>query len=160
MFRSDLAAALVFVLPGVSIAAPGELPHSGCLLAASGDAINDAVTMEFSPYPCAACRVAPPWSETETVQLSGGCHTTVLGDQNTLSERDGSGTSWWLDIAVDGVTLGPRTPMGSVPMAMSVSGPLRAMSVNSSERDALTARPGQVIFNSSLGALQVFEGTA
>ncbi len=142
-----------------ALAAPTELPHSGRMLSAAGDPLTGDITLEFRLYTQASGGTAV-WTESDTVRMEDGYYSTLLGDSSTLTALDWTGSSFWLGITpAGGAEFGARSPIGAVPLAMNLSGPTTATVVTTAERDALAPALGQLIYNSTLSTVQVYDGS-
>jgi hypothetical protein len=98
-----------------------------------------------------------------------GYYSTVLGDGGCdLSALDWQETTYWSGVRVGspGTEMLPRTELHAVPMAIasqsapnSDGGPI-SPDFTTSERNGLgDLVPGQIIYNSTLGELQMYTGT-
>ena len=108
---------------------PGPLPsfcfnYQGKLTTTAGQPIPDgAHQVAFGLFPVDTGGAAL-WSTTKSVQTAGGIFSVTLGPVSGQSFFDYGygplsvlGDNRWLEIAVDGGTLSPRTKLASVPYA-------------------------------------------
>lgn len=113
------------VLPAVAVAqVPQWLTYQGRLLKAGGtEPETGAKRLGFAIFD-AATGGAALWSESQTLGLTDGYYSALLGGQVPLSAA-ALGGDRWLEISVDNTPLAPRQSIGSVPFALvasSVSG--------------------------------------
>lgn len=149
----------VLTLLATAVAAPGTLTHQGRLVDALGNPVEGSVELTVALYASAAA-TTPVWSETETVTTAQGYFSTTLGDTNPLGTLDFAGTSYWVGTTITGQgEMSPRTPLASVPSAMSLAGGFRPTPVTTAERDALEAAPGTLVYNTDLDQVQVASTT-
>jgi hypothetical protein len=158
MTRLGLVASFVWGASALA-APPSTLVHQGRLVGPAGGPLQGPTTLVLSLY-TQASGGSPVWTETESATLVDGYFTATLGDQSSLGALDFGGSSYWVEVAIQGgAALSPRAPLRAVPVAMALAGPYRPTPMTTTERDALTAEPGMLIFNSSVGELQTYDGT-
>ena len=114
MFRS----ALLMLLPAVALAAPVEMVHQGRLLDAAGSPVNGTrvVVVRLTADPTGDTSL---WSEPQTVRFEDGYYSVVLGSDgsNPLDSDLFTNTPPYVEVALDGAVLEPRTRLHSVPYA-------------------------------------------
>ncbi len=117
---AEATAAPTAALPLVGAGlAPREIPYQG-VLTQSGAPVTTSTSVAFSLYETASGGSAV-WSETQTVTPdAGGGFAVRLGTVTALNV--GIGGALWLQVSAGGTALGPRTPLGSVPYALSLYG--------------------------------------
>ena len=112
------------LLSQTALAVPGQFTHQGRLLDADGMALEDEATITF--------RIADAesggtnlWEETQTVSLTNGFYSAILGadeDDNPLDIEVLSQAPVWLELQLDGEgAMFPRSPVHSVPYAAIAS---------------------------------------
>ena len=115
-----LATLTALLLSQTALAVPGQFTHQGRLLDADGMALEDEATITF--------RIADAesggtnlWEETQTVSLTNGFYSAILGadeDGNPLDIEVLSQAPVWLELQLDGEgAMFPRSPVHSVPYA-------------------------------------------
>ena len=109
------------VLCGTAVTAaaqvPGTVPFTGRVSDASGP-IDGSVSLSFSIFDASSGGVAA-WSESyPAATASQGLVFIDLGSQTTLDAAVFDSGVKYLGITVNGTTLTPRLPMGSVPYAI------------------------------------------
>lgn len=123
MCRS-LLTLLVVLSSGALAQVPQRLSCQGRLLKAGGTEPETGVKRIGFAIFDAATGGAALWSESQTLGLTEGYYSALLGAQVPLSAAVLGGDRW-LETSVDNTPLAPRQPMGSVPFALvanSVSG--------------------------------------
>jgi hypothetical protein len=112
------------LLSQTALAVPGQFTHQGRLLDVDGMALEDEATITF--------RIADAesggtnlWEETQTVSLTNGFYSAILGadeDDNPLDIEVLSQAPVWLELQLDGEgAMFPRSPVHSVPYAAMAS---------------------------------------
>lgn len=98
---------------------PQVLPYQGFLARANGTPVEGNVTLTFNLY-ANNQDVEPQWTEThENVIVQDGVFYVYLGQEVTLLDYFGDGTTKYLGIAVnDDPEAEPRQNIGSVPYAL------------------------------------------
>lgn len=111
-----LVSALVLALAAAAAAVPSTMSYQGLLRDAVGDPVPDgAYHLTFSLW-TQDIGGALLWSEIQTVHVSDGVFSVVLGTVTPLTLDFGS--QYWLGIAVGGdPEMTPRTPLTSAPYA-------------------------------------------
>ena len=119
MTRSLLALTLTVVVAASAAAqAPRLIPYQGVLLE-DGSPVTASTSVEFSLHD-AATGGTEVWDETQTVDPDDqGRFDVLLGETEDLPPF---GEPLWLEVAVGGTTLGPRTPLGAAPYALGLFG--------------------------------------
>lgn len=112
-----LVPALLLLLPRLGEAAPVQLTHQARLAAADGVPLNGAATIGVTLW-SAASGGAQVWGDVFTgVPVADGYFTVRLGSGAPLDSADLLGGDRYVQIAVDGLTLGQRTQLVDVPYA-------------------------------------------
>ncbi len=129
-----LAAALL--LASTSFAqVPPKVGYQGRLLMADGSPESGSHKLTFTLFD-AATAGSPLWTEDQTLALSDGYYSAVLGDVTPLDLTAFNGSERFLEIAVDNVALSPRQRIDAVPYALVATnlkgGTVEATSVDSS----------------------------
>jgi len=109
---------LLVLVPGLALAVPPTLSHSGRLLDPAGQPVNGEGPAQFTLYDAADSSGEVLWSETDDVVFADGYFSTVLGDDIPFADTVFDGSTRWLGITLDGVELSPRTPIHAVPYAV------------------------------------------
>lgn len=103
--------------------APGTMTHQGYLVE-SGEPISGTVNLEFGLYSTSSGG-SPLWEETHnTVQISGGYYTVLLGNTSPLDASLFSDPTRYLQVSVDtgsGFVDLPRQAITSVPFAFQAA---------------------------------------
>jgi len=97
---------------------PPLVGFQGRLLRADGTAASGTAGVAFSVFD-AATGGSPLWTETQTLGLSDGYYSTLLGLVNAVPAGLFDGASRWLEIAVGGEVLAPRQRVGAAPFALA-----------------------------------------
>lgn len=117
-----LLLAVMLLAPSVALSqAPPSLGYHGRLLRTDGTAVTGVVSISFELF-ADASNGAPGtglWSETQSLALTDGFYSTVLGSQKPIAPSLFEQSSRYLEVAVEGVPLRPRLQMASVPYALS-----------------------------------------
>ncbi|MFT6820451.1 MAG: hypothetical protein ACJATT_004279 [Myxococcota bacterium] len=105
------------LLPAIAQAAPESFVHNGRVLDAFGGPLQGEHTLGFSAHagPGTSDNL---WDESETVVLADGYYSVVLGDETPFPGTLWDGAVRWLQVAVDGDVLGPRSPVHGMPYAL------------------------------------------
>jgi len=116
---------LLFAITATSVAAtPVQITHQGRLLDAAGGVINGPHDLRISLHD-AASGGAEVWTESfAQYPVENGVYSVVLGAAGTLP-HDLFDSPMWVQIDVDTVPMGARSPLTSVPSAASVNGRVR-----------------------------------
>lgn len=113
-------ATLVCLLPAASVAQPAQstqrVGYQGRLLRPDGAPETGPKQFRFAIFD-AAEGGAVKWSEEQTLALSDGYYSAMLGAEIPLAATVFGGGDRWLEISVGGTALTPRQPIGSVPYA-------------------------------------------
>jgi len=121
MIHRSALAALLFTLPGMAWAIPGQLSHQGRLMDSSDVPIEGEHTLMFTIYD-SEDGGAVLWQETLDVEFSNGYYSTTLGadEEGDPLDTDVLGQHpVFLGMAVDGGDdLEPRHEILSVPYAV------------------------------------------
>ncbi len=102
----------------ISAAVPSTISYQGKLADAAGQPVPDGnYLMDFAIYSMKTGGVLI-WQETgRRVAVAGGVFTVMLGETQPLPEA-GLPKGGWLQVAVAGVALSPRTELVSAPYAL------------------------------------------
>ena len=153
--------ALALLTSTSALAAPGTLLQQGRVVDALGDPVSGSKTLVFTLHTQLEGGSGAVWTEQDGVVLEDGYYSTTLGDGTSLTALDFAATSYWLEIAeFNGPVFSPRTPLASVPSALSLVGGFRPPPVTTSERDALSVSAGTLVYNTSLNQIQMYNGTS
>ena len=138
-----LIGSLLIIIPTLSIQAqiPRTLSYQGILTDDSGTPLSDGqYTMLFALYNSAIGGTAI-WSETKSLQLSGGLFSTYLGDQTEFGNDIQFNQPYWVGITVGaGPEMTDRIPLTSVGYSF------RALKADSAE---------SIVSNANLNILSV-----
>jgi hypothetical protein len=115
------------LLPSVAAAAsPVTLVHQGRLLDTTGAPINASATITVSLWDHATdpgLTHRKHYENFVAVPLQDGYFTVRLGVSGDLDSDEVAAASW-VEVAVDGSPIGPRTPISEVPKAANAAGGL------------------------------------
>jgi len=111
-------AAACLCAPLQSSAVPRLLGYQGRLLRADDTAATGTASVTFAVY-AAESGGTTLWSETQTLGLSDGYYSTLLGLVVTPSEGVFDGAARWLEVRIGGETLAPRQHLGAVAYAFT-----------------------------------------
>ena len=95
--------------------------------------------MTFAVYDASPCSGSPGWSESQTVQVSGGVFNVLLGSVNPLSASVFSSPDRWFGVTVDGTPL-PCQRIASVAYAIQAQEAVNADTVNGRQAAELLSR--------------------
>jgi len=99
-------------------AVPGLLAEEGQLTTASGNPITGAVNVTFSLY-AAPTGGSPLWTETQSVQVTAGYFSVLLGSSTAIPASAFDGSVRYLGVKVDAdAEMSPRQVVASVPYAL------------------------------------------
>lgn len=117
--RVLLVITIILTLSICSYAAvPQTINYQGQLTNASGTPVNNAIQMKFSIYSVETSGEAI-WSEIQTVQVTKGIYSVVLGAINQISPSIIDG-NLWLGVKVEtDAEMTPRQKLNSVPFALN-----------------------------------------
>ena len=157
---------VLLLVPSLAHAGPGTLLHQGRVLDPAGGAVNGTQNVVLGLYTQASGGTAV-CSETQSVVLSDGYYSAVLGDGACdLTTLDFNATTYWVQTQVGTTTLFPRNELHAAPMALSAAGGtsnpdgLVPPTLTTAQRDAVTdAVAGQIIYNGTQQELQMYTGT-
>ena len=113
-FRAAIVGFLLGLLPPVHAAPPATLTYQGYLTSSAGTPVSGNLSVSFKLYTAASGGTAL-WSETQSVTVTNGLYSVVLGAASSLGAV-AFDQPYWL-----GVTIGtdaemtPRQPLTSVP---------------------------------------------
>ena len=114
---------VLLMVANSALATPGTLTHQGRMLDAFGVGVNGSMELVFTLHTEPDGGPEAVWTEQDTVVLQDGYYFTTLGDGTPLGALDLTGTSYWLQLSEpDGPIFSPRTPLASVPSALSLVG--------------------------------------
>jgi hypothetical protein len=124
-----------------TVTIPNKVGFEGYLTDGTGQPISDgAHSLAFRVY----SGVSDPldsrlWVETQTVTVTTGLYSALLGSANPLTNNLFNGDRW-IGVRVDaGTEITPRTPVASVPFA------LNAEHANSAEWGTLNGKPSNLV---------------
>jgi hypothetical protein len=121
MTRIPTIAALLFLLPSLAWAVPGQLSHQGRLVDSNDVPLEDEHSLHFTIYD-AEEEGGIIWEETLDVEFSNGYYSSTLGadeEGNPLDTEVLDQNPIFLGLSVDGGDdLAPRHEILSVPYAM------------------------------------------
>ena len=100
-----------------ALAVPLQLTHQGTLHDSTGAPLDGDVTLRVSLHTDESAG-DERWFEEETVTVSEGFFTTVLGDTTVLDATALEGDALFVELAVDGTAIAGRIPLTSVPYAI------------------------------------------
>lgn len=102
---------------------PANLGYQGRLLNADGTAVTGVVSFSFEIFADATNGAAGTglWSETQSLALTDGFYSTILGNATPVPAGIFDGGDRYLEIAAGGVPLRPRLHIASVPYAHMAS---------------------------------------
>jgi len=115
--RAALAGVLCAAFPAAA-QVPHLLGYQGRLLRSDGTAATGTAAVSFSVFE-AGSGGTPLWSETQTLGLSEGYYSTLLGLVAEPPETLFDGGDRWLEIKVGTETLAPRQRIGAVSYAVT-----------------------------------------
>ncbi len=122
--RSAIAA--ILLMPSLALSqVPAKVAYQGRLLKADGTPESGTVSLTFSLWDQAIGGSLPRWKETQTVALTDGFYSVVLGDLQAFAPDAFDGSERFLEISVGSSALSPRQRVDSVPyalMAQNLSG--------------------------------------
>jgi len=122
MQRHCLAGAAAGILFLSALEAAAQVPHllgyQGRLLRSDGTAATGTASVTFSVYGSDSGGT-PLWFETQTIGLSEGYYSTLLGQATETPETLFDGGDRWLEVKVGTETLSPRQRIGSVSYAVT-----------------------------------------
>jgi hypothetical protein len=124
---------LVFCLhlPASVRAVPATLHFQGQVLNADGDPVAGPVDIEVGIWDRAAGGMLLFLEEHASTDLTNGIFSLLLGsNEPSVGSLDAglfSGDDRWLELTIDGETLAPRQPFGSVPYALQAEEAERAL---------------------------------
>lgn len=103
-------------------APPGTIGFQGALNSSGGAPVSGARTMTFTLYDAATGGTAV-WSETKSVNVTGGAFSTSLGDTAPFPVTLHFDQPYWVGVKVGSdAEMTPRLPLRSVPYAMALPG--------------------------------------
>ncbi|MFT6145315.1 MAG: hypothetical protein ACJAZO_001345 [Myxococcota bacterium] len=146
---------MVFILSVVAaLAADVTLTHQGRLLDGSGAPIQGAATLDLGLYGQVTGGLSL-YSQSTPLTLQDGYYTVSLGpiDAGLLAG------DVWVDVDVDGVSLGGRAPLGSVPQAAFAQVAATADAVSGVAVDVSDCSDGDVFTYRSATSTMVCEPT-
>ncbi|HCP45218.1 MAG TPA: hypothetical protein DIU15_04210, partial [Deltaproteobacteria bacterium] len=111
-----LVVAAVLALTSIASAAPTRIAQQGRLLDSSGQPLTGTHALFFALYDTDTGGAAQ-WSEYHSVPVDNGYYTVTLGTLATLDDDLFDGTTLWLELAIDGISLTPRQEIHAVPYA-------------------------------------------
>jgi len=113
MYRWILGLAL---LPSVAMAVPVQVTHSGRLLDASGLALEGPAEVAVALYGDAQAG-GVLYQEVVDLRLNDGFYTVTLGASGDLDHTVLNVDALFVEVSVDGVAVGGRAPVNTVPSA-------------------------------------------
>lgn len=164
MTTSRVAALLALLAPWAAHAVPMTFTQQGRLLDSAGEGISMTVPLTFSLYDSEGGETAV-WTETQSTRLDNGYYNVELGGSVPLDPTDFDLDTLYLGIAVDGVELGLRQSLGSVPFALQAAHAQIATHVSGGIVDASEVRingntvidgNGRLTAGGGLQSMQVF----
>ena len=140
-----------------AVSVPRYLGYSGTLNSAAGSPVTGSYNIVFKIYNVASGGTAL-WTETHSVDVSGGFFSVTLGDTTVLdldfSER------YWLGITVaTDSEMTPRTPLSSVGYSF-VSDVSYGAFTSSTAASTSTVSGGNMYYNTGDGNLYVYDAIA
>lgn len=108
---------LILLVSTTAAAVPLQLTHQGRLHDSAGAALDGDVALRISLHTEVAGG-EERWAEEETVTVSEGYFSTILGDTEPLDATALEGDTLFVELAVDGAALPGRIALTSVPYAM------------------------------------------
>jgi hypothetical protein len=97
------------------------LQYQGRLTSVStGAPISGSAFMTFRIYDVANGGI-PLWSETETVQVTGGLFSTLLGETTPMDAQMFNGQTLWLEVKIESEVTGPRQQILPVAYALGLA---------------------------------------
>lgn len=107
----------ILLASSTALAVPLQLTHQGRLHDSSGVPLDGDVTLRVSLHTDPSTG-EERWFEEDTVTVSEGFFSTVLGDTEPLEATALGGDALFVEIAVDGTPIAGRIPLNSVPYAI------------------------------------------
>ncbi len=147
--------ALVLSLPGLAAAAVPQTMSFSARIADNGRPVTGSHTVKFAFWDCdgsAPLTCVDPanvlWSETQTLTVSDGVVTTVLGADTTtpnpLPAAIFNGGPLFLEVTFDGTAFSPRMAVHSVPYALRAAEADHATTANSATSAGSATTAGSV----------------
>lgn len=124
MFLARFAPLLMLVPAVAASQVPSRLAYQGRLTDANGEPMGGKVSVTFAFYSVPSGG-SPLWTETQSLGLTGGFYSAMLGSESALDPTLFSGEARYLELSVNGAALAPRQEVGSVAhalLARAVSG--------------------------------------
>jgi len=118
--RTSLALGSALLLSALPAAAqvPRLLGYQGRLLRSDGTAATGTATLGFAIFD-AATGGSALWNETQTLGLSDGYYSTLLGLVSTPADSVFDAGPRWVQVSVGSETLSPRQQIGAVSYALT-----------------------------------------
>jgi len=150
--REKLIFLVLLILVGIFVqAVPRILNYQGKLVDSSGVGISGTHTLTFRLYTTESGG-SPLWTETETLTITNGLFSTLLGNRTPFPDSVNFSVPYWLEVEIDGETMSPREQLASSPYAIYSAQAGSAPIVYSSAADTTRRRGRGVIFNAGPGA--------
>jgi hypothetical protein len=146
--------ALTLWIPSLAAAEPLTLTHQMRAIGPAGDPVEGTHPVAVSLWNHATS-TSPSnrlWLDTATVTFEDGYAALLLrqADDTTLVDSAWFQGDVWVDVAIDGTSLSPRTPVNDVPGA--------SLGVASLGTRPTSPSPGAIFFNDTTKTLEVFAG--
>jgi len=116
--RASFALALVAAAAPAAAQVPNLLGYQGRLLRADGTAATGTASVTFTVFD-AATGGSALWFEAQTLGLSDGYYSTLLGLVTPVPDAVFAGGPRWLEVKVGGEALAPRQQIGAAPYALA-----------------------------------------
>lgn len=123
-FLSSLLLALSLLLPGLAVGAVPTTLGFSARIADAGTPVTGTHSFTFTLWDVETGGAAgsnDPWTETQSLDVTGGVVTAVLGADTTtpnpLPIAAFDGRALFLEVSMDGTAFGPRMALHSVPYA-------------------------------------------
>ncbi|MBI3572667.1 MAG: hypothetical protein HY092_00510 [Candidatus Kerfeldbacteria bacterium] len=113
MTRFFLMLMALMLIIGTASAVPSTITIQGTLTSTSGSPLNGSHTVDFKLYD-ALTGGSLFWNETQSVNVTNGLYSAILGSVTPLPVSLFTGQNLWLENTVDGTTLTPRVAGTSV----------------------------------------------
>jgi len=144
----------LFVLAIISLlvfsGVPRLMNYQGKITDESGIGLNTTVPMTFELYSSETGEDAL-WSETQTVTITKGFFSVILGLVNEFPDSVDFSTQYWLQVVVDGESMSEREQLTSTPYSMRSAIADRGYNPVYSEIDT-TRRSGDFRFRAGSGS--------
>ena len=115
-FKLAIFLITIFVA-GIAFAVPGMIGFQGKLNDDMGSPIDGPLSVQFLIYTVPFGGTSG-WSETQTVEFRSGLFMVQLGSTGVeIPQNFFEGGTYYIEMVVDGVVLGDRKPMVSIPYA-------------------------------------------